>query len=74
MASNQASFNVGDTVCHKAGGPTMAVHSTPTSKPGFYLCQWFAGKKLDRGSFREEELIAAAPKAPIPVPLDPSNT
>ena len=74
MTSNQASFNVGDTVCHKAGGPIMTIHTAPTNQSTIYICQWFAGKKLDRGNFRFEELTAAAPKAPVPVPLDPSTT
>lgn len=61
----QPKYKIGDIVKLNAGGPDMTISSIsrarPLSKPSFfnggYECQWFAGKKLDTGSFREEGLI-----------------
>ena len=60
--SNKTAFQVGDIVKLKCGGPDMAVEEVltdyGTKKPnGSYRCQWFAGKKLDRGIFPFESLV-----------------
>jgi len=58
-------FVFGSKVQLNAGGPVMSVYSVDrdfvTSGQyrftGFYTCQWFAGKKLEEGRFREPSLI-----------------
>ena len=62
-------FNVGDIVYLVTGGPAMSVSSQNThydsgnySFDGHYKCQWFAGKKLESGTFPEESLTATNPK------------
>ena len=42
-------FQVGDTVALKSGGPAMTV--AETSRDGHVWCQWFGGRKLERGRF-----------------------
>lgn len=49
-------FNVGDIVRLKSGGPDMAVKNLPQEKGTIYVCQWFAGKKLEQGSFPADSL------------------
>lgn len=49
-------FPVGTTVRLKAGGPDMSVKSVPSQLSSHYVCQWFAGKKLEQGTFAEETL------------------
>lgn len=48
-------IEVGVLVKLNAGGPTMAVQTICTNmrdEPnGFVECQWFAGKKLEKGRF-----------------------
>jgi uncharacterized protein YodC (DUF2158 family) len=48
-------FAVGDIVKLKSGGPDMTVQAVPGSSK-LYRCQWFAGKKLEVGSFSSESL------------------
>jgi len=60
-------FKVGDLVVLKSNGPTMtiekvAVNINTQEFVGTYRCQWFAGKKLDTGSFPEDSLEAYTPK------------
>ncbi|WP_373033475.1 YodC family protein [Sulfurovum sp.] len=55
-------FNVGDIVKLKSGGPEMTIrsvnkHYETKEFSGTYECQWFAGKKLDQGHFPEESLM-----------------
>lgn len=58
-------YQIGDIVKLNAGGPDMAIsaisRARPLNKPSYfrgeYECQWFAGKKLDTGSFQEANLI-----------------
>lgn len=57
-AAMAAQFKVGDIVQLKSGGPLMTVRSTPTVHSHFYTCQWFAGKKLESGTFSPESLQA----------------
>lgn len=71
MATWAPKFAVGATVTlNTGGGPVMSVKFVPAEKGRGYHCQWFAGKKLDQGEFKEEQLIAAVPKAPLPPPDD----
>jgi uncharacterized protein YodC (DUF2158 family) len=69
MATWKPKFGVGATVTlNTGGGPVMSVKHAPTVEGHSYYCQWFAGKKLDQGEFKEAQLIAAEPKAPLPPP------
>ncbi|ASN17759.1 DUF2158 domain-containing protein [Pantoea sp. SGAir0180] len=56
--SNQ--FDVGDQVKLKSGGPDMTVQSVHDTNQNTYTywCQWFAGRKLERGHFSEASLEA----------------
>lgn len=63
--SNTNKYNVGDIVKLKSGGPDMTINDVVVgynSKEfiGSYDCQWFAGKKLDKGRFPEESLVAVS--------------
>lgn len=49
-------FAVGDIVKLKSGGPEMTVQTTPSQYTSSYGCQWFAGKKLEKGSFPPNSL------------------
>jgi uncharacterized protein YodC (DUF2158 family) len=49
-------FKIGDIVQLKSGGPEMTVQGVPGSTTSSYRCQWFAGKKLESGTFQEESL------------------
>ena len=60
--SRESIYQVGDIVKLKSGGPDMAVKEVVNNRndgefSGNYRCQWFAGKKLDRGEFPEESLL-----------------
>jgi uncharacterized protein YodC (DUF2158 family) len=69
MATWTPKFKVGATVTlNTGGGPVMSVKIVPSEQGRNYSCQWFAGRKLDQGEFKEEQLIAAAPKAPLSPP------
>jgi uncharacterized protein YodC (DUF2158 family) len=74
MATWTPLFAVGATVSLKAGGPVMTVHLAPDGPAKSYTCQWFAGKKLDRGLFKVEELLPAAPKAPLPIQTEETKS
>ncbi len=61
-------YNIGDQVVIKSGGPTMTVEKPVCNHSsgefiGTYKCQWFAGKKLDTGTFPEASLEAFVPKS-----------
>ena len=49
-------FVVGETVKLKSGGPDMSVRALPSAPSDVYTCQWFAGKKLEQGSFPGDSL------------------
>ncbi|MES2415748.1 MAG: DUF2158 domain-containing protein [Pseudomonadota bacterium] len=70
MATEKPKFKIGDTVSLNSGGPVMSVKLVPEANSGSYTCQWFAGKKLDQGLFKEGQLVSAEPKAPLPAPED----
>lgn len=57
----KAKYRIGDVVKLNAGGPEMSVFTInlkgDDTFAGSYKCQWFAGKKLDSGIFREDSLI-----------------
>tara|TARA_R110001583_G_scaffold187532_1_gene348925 strand:- start:2298 stop:2492 length:195 start_codon:yes stop_codon:yes gene_type:complete len=55
-------YNIGDIVKLKSGGPDMTINRVTTNTStgeftGYYHCQWFAGKKLDTGTFPEDSLV-----------------
>ena len=54
--SVQSKFAIGDIVKLNSGGPEMTVQSLPGSSNSNYRCQWFAGKKLESGSFPPDSL------------------
>lgn len=65
-------FNVGTIVKLKSGGPDMTIRSIgknySTNKPDGYVdCQWFAGKKLEHGTFPKDslEVVELTPKAEV---------
>ena len=63
----EVKFKVGDLVTLKSGGPEMTVcklHEDVITRKfdGTYQCQWFAGKKLDKGNFPEDSLEAVEDK------------
>lgn len=60
--SKQAAFNVGDIVQLKSGGPEMTVQIVPAASSTTYRCQWFAGKKLESGTFPAESLKSIKPE------------
>ena len=69
MSKNQ-DMQVGTIVKLKSGGPDMTVEEVvvaySTQKPtGDVDCQWFAGKKLEKGRFpvASLELVNPDPKA-----------
>ena len=58
-------FKIGDVVKLKSGGPDMTIkkldstYDTKQSKNVWlssYTCQWFAGKKLESGSFPHDSV------------------
>jgi len=44
-------FQTGEIVKLKSGGPDMTVQTTATETTTHLYCQWFAGKKLESGKF-----------------------
>lgn len=52
-------FKPGDIVQLRSGGPKMTVEKDITGvrqEKGSCYCKWFAGAKLERGHFCDEEL------------------
>jgi uncharacterized protein YodC (DUF2158 family) len=58
--SNSGSWKVGDQVQLNSGGPVMTVQQV-LSTGSDYRCQWFAGKKLESGTFPGVSLIVPKP-------------
>jgi uncharacterized protein YodC (DUF2158 family) len=53
-------FKVGDIVQLKSGGPNMSVEEVMDRISGEkVICQWFGGRKLERGAFDPKTLIQA---------------
>jgi uncharacterized protein YodC (DUF2158 family) len=50
------SFATGDIVKLKSGGPEMTVFQWLSFGGGVFRCQWFAGKKLEAGDFKPDQL------------------
>lgn len=50
------SFQIGDIVVLKSGGPEMTVHGTAGAE---LHCKWFAGKKLENDFFLPDALMTA---------------
>ncbi|MGP2461431.1 YodC family protein [Pantoea ananatis] len=67
-----AKYKVGDIVQINSGGPEMTVQALPSvGTAGNYVCQWFAGKKLENGRFQEASLKPVTPStATKPKPND----
>lgn len=63
--AKEAKFVLGDIVKLKSGGPDMTVNEVSKDAygelNGKYRCQWFAGKKLDVGTFPVESLEPGEP-------------
>lgn len=55
-------LEVGSIVKLKSGGPEMTVQHKE-SDPTYYWCQWFAGKKLEKGRFAPASLERVVPEA-----------
>lgn len=57
-------FNNGTIVKLKSGGPDMTIKGSANTSGTLMICQWFAGKKLEQGSFPLEslELVKPEPK------------
>lgn len=60
-------YSIGDKVKLNCGSPSMTVLGfgpnglrTVEHFKGTYKCQWFAGKKLEHGTFAEESLLEDA--------------
>lgn len=62
---NKTKYKVGDIVRLRSGGPEMTVQAIPDDREfrDQYLCQWFAGKKLENGNFKEESLEPVKPES-----------
>jgi uncharacterized protein YodC (DUF2158 family) len=58
--SEQVKFKIGQIVKLKSGGPDMTVQSKGNEAGTRYSCQWFAGKKLENGTFPTESLQSVA--------------
>jgi uncharacterized protein YodC (DUF2158 family) len=54
-------FAVGSIVKLKSGGPDMTVKQWDSYHKVF-ICQWFAGKKLEQGSFQADSLELVLPQ------------
>jgi len=60
--TNQTTFEIGYIVQLKSGGPEMTVQSVPENPKQSYRCQWFAGKKLESGTFPPDSLKLVKPE------------
>jgi uncharacterized protein YodC (DUF2158 family) len=49
-------YQIGDIVQLKSGGPKMTVKENSAMVGGDLLCQWFSGSKLNHGYFDPETL------------------
>jgi uncharacterized protein YodC (DUF2158 family) len=57
----KSTYEIGDLVVLKSGGPVMTVEETFEIRPGKeeqVRCQWFSGKKLESGVFPVASLKA----------------
>jgi uncharacterized protein YodC (DUF2158 family) len=52
-------FKVGDVVQLKSGGPDMTVaEASSVGDKDHVWCQWFGGRKLERGRFPAASLVS----------------
>lgn len=58
--NNEGSFAIGDTVKLKSGGPLMTIDSIDARNKIF--CKWFAGSKLENGTFDKKTLVISDKK------------
>jgi uncharacterized protein YodC (DUF2158 family) len=63
--ATQRQFKPGDLVELNSGGPVMTVNERQSGDE--YYCQWFAGKKLDHGTFPLASLKPAVVKPVVPL-------
>ncbi|MDG2962993.1 YodC family protein [Exercitatus varius] len=60
MYKLEPNFEIGQIVKLKSGGPDMTIQEALINGydefKGNYRCQWFAGKKLESGTFPEDSL------------------
>ena len=49
-------WKVGDVVKLKSGGPKMTVERESKTHPGYAVCQWFDGTKMEQGRFPHASL------------------
>ena len=57
--TKESVYSAGQVVRLKSGGPEMTVQKGYTDdkgETGSYRCQWFAGKKLENGTFPADSL------------------
>ncbi|WP_442909830.1 YodC family protein [Hyphomicrobium sp.] len=56
-------LKVGDVVILKSGGPEMTVSEEPKRTDADHVwCQWFGGRKLEKGRFPVASLISPPKK------------
>lgn len=62
--ATKTKYQVGDIVRLRSGGPEMTVQTIPEDRHhhDHYRCQWFAGKKLEYGNFKEDSLELVKPE------------
>jgi uncharacterized protein YodC (DUF2158 family) len=56
------SFQAGDVVCLRSGGPDMTIEAVETNSSGYVaslVCVWFVEKTLYRTTFPASALIGA---------------
>jgi uncharacterized protein YodC (DUF2158 family) len=53
--------NEGDIVKLKSGGPDMTIKSVEDN--GYVNCNWFAGRKLEQGRFKEAQILPVEAEA-----------
>jgi len=66
MEKEKTTFKTGDIVRLKSGGPDMTVKGYVLGDETSVICQWFAGRELDKlesGHFPEDSLEVRADKA-----------
>lgn len=56
-----ASFNLGETVRLRSGGPVMTINER--AQGGGFVCVWFAGNDVKHHTFKPEALEPVPPTA-----------
>ena len=60
--TSEEMFKVGQIVRLKSGGPEMTVKRQRKTSDEEYECEWFAGKKLEHGTFPHDSLKIVEPQ------------